>query len=352
MSILTMIKKRRRCIPISVLMIFRRHSLFSKKTADFVFPFSLAAVFIKFWFTYINIIKLTCGKFHKNPSRQKNKDRYRSASLTVEAAFAFPVFFFAVLYLIQMFVVLQAELKIADAGIASAREAAAFSYAAERMADGENAVAEKLFSLFDKKIVRDGAFTALFYGRCDKELLKLAGVAQGLGGIWVDTSKDGATVELDINYRVKPENALFPRKQGYYQLHLVYRNWTGEGERVEKKREDSGEIVYLADNATVYHLDKNCTYINIKVSAVQSGVIEEKRNAAGAKYYPCEFCEPVLRSNEAVYVTMYGTRYHALSSCSAIKRSPRECPLKEVENEYRVCRKCEKKQEEEKEGER
>lgn len=330
-------------------MFFRRYSFFSKKTADSVFPFSLTAVFVNLWFKYINIIKLTCGKFHKNPLRQKSKNRYRSASLTVEAAFAFPVFFFAVLYLIQMFVILQAELKIADAGIASARDAAAFSYAAERLADGEHAAAEKLFSLFDKNIVRDGAFTALFYGRCDKELLKLAGVAQGLGGIWVDTSKDGESVELDVSYRVKPENALFPRKQGYYQLHLVYRNWTGEGERAEKEKEDGGETVYLADNATVYHLDKNCTYINIKVSAVQSDVIGEKCNAAGAKYYPCEFCEPVLRRNEAVYVTMYGTRYHALSSCSAVKRSPRECSLKEVENEYRVCRKCEKKQE--KEGE-
>lgn len=323
----------------------RRHILFSGKTAGFVFPFSLTAVLFDTWFMYKNNTKLTCGKVHKNPLRRKPKSRYRSASLTVEAAFAFPVFFFAVLYLVQMFVVLQSELAIAEAGIVSAREAAVFSYTAERLADGETAAADKLFALFDKKIVRDGAATALFYGRCDKKLLKLAGVAEGLGGIWVDTSKEEEKVQLSIHYRVKPENALFPRKQAYYCLHLVYRNWTGEGKGAEREEEPATQKVYLADYATVYHLDKNCTYINIKVSSVLSGKIGEARNASGAKYYPCEFCEPVLRENEAVYVTLYGTRYHALSSCSALKRSPRECPLEEVKDEYRVCKKCDKQQE-------
>lgn len=262
------------------------------------------------------------------------------------------MFFFAVLYLIQMFAVLQAELVIAKAGIVSARDTAAFSYAAERLADGENAVAEKLFALFDKKIVRDAAFTALFYGRCDKELPERAGVAQDLGGMWVDTSKEGETVQLCINYRVRPENILFPERQSYYRLHLVYRNWTGEGKIEEKgqeadKEEESAKVVYLADYATVYHSDKNCTYISIKVSAVPSGKISEKRNASGAKYYACEFCEPVLRENESVYVTKYGKRYHALSSCSAIERSPQECLLEEAKQKYRPCQKCGEEQESE-----
>lgn len=326
-------------------MLIRRHIFFSGKTAGFVFPFSLTAVLFDTWFMYKNNTKLTCGRVHKNPLCRKLKSRYRSASLTVEAAFAFPAFFFAVLYLIQMFVVLQAELAIAEAGLVSAREAAAFSYAAERLADGEVAAADKVFALFDKKIVRDGTATALFYGRCDRELLKLAGVAEGLGGIWVDTSKEEEKVRLSIHYRVKPENALFPRKQVYYCLRLVYRNWTGEGKEAKKEEEGIAQKVYLADYATVYHLDKNCTYIHIKVSGVPSGKIGGERNASGAKYYPCEFCEPVLRENEVVYVTLYGTRYHALSSCSAIKRSPRECSLEEVKDEYRVCKKCEKQQE-------
>lgn len=317
------------------------------KAVDFILPFSLTAVFTSFWSKYTNKTKLTCGKVHKNPLCQKSKSRYRSASLTVEAALAFPVFFFAVMYLIQMFAVLQAELAVAKAGIASARDAAAFSYVAERLADGENAAAEKLFALFDKKIVRDGAFTAVFYGRCDKESLKRAGVAQGLGGIWVDTSKEEETVRLCVSYRVKPENVLFPERQSYYCLRLVYRNWTGEGKTAGKKEESTGQnMVYLAENATVYHLDKNCTYINIKINAVMSGKIGEKRNASGAKYYACEFCEPVLRENEMVYVTTYGTRYHAVSSCSVIERNPRECPLEEAEKQYRACKKCGQKQEE------
>lgn len=258
------------------------------------------------------------------------------------------MFFFAVMYLIQMFVVLQAELAVAKTGIESARDAAAFSHVAERFADGEKTAAEKLFALFDKKIVRDGAFTSVFYGRCDEKLLKRAGVAQGLGGIWVDTLKEEDGVKLCISYRTAPRNVLFPGKQSYYRLRLIYRNWTGEGKTADKKEESTERnMVYLADNATVYHLDKSCTYINIKVNAVMSGKIYEKRNASGAKYYACEFCEPVFRENVMFYVTTYGTRYHAVSSCPAIERKPRECPLEEARKNYRPCKKCGQKQEEE-----
>lgn len=301
-------------------------------------------------FLFVNKFVLSCGKVHKNPLRRKDKSRYRNASLTVEASLAFPVFFFAVLYLIQMFVVLQAELAIAEAGIASARDTAVFSYAAERLADGENVVAEKLFELFDKKLVRDAAFTTVFYTRYDEEMLKRAGVAQGLGGMWVDTEKDGDAIRLKVRYRVKPVNVLFPYRQNYYCLKIVYQNWVGEGkqQKPEQQQDEAKEqSAYLADNATVYHLDKNCTYINIKVTAVMGNKVGEERNAGGAKYYPCEFCEPVIKENVAVYTTKYGTRYHALSTCSAIERNPQECSLEEAKKKYRGCKKCSAGQESE-----
>lgn len=303
-------------------------------------------------FLFVNKFNLSCGKVRKNPLRRKDKSRYRNASLTVEASLVFPVFFFAILYLIQTFVVLQAELAIAEAGIASARDAAAFSYAADRLADGENVVAEELFELFDKKLVRDAAFTTVFYTRYDEEILKRAGVAQGLGGMWVDTEKDGNAVRLKVRYRVKPVNVFLPYRQNYYCLKIVYRNWVGEGKQEKQKTEQQQNEVkeqsaYLADNATVYHLDKNCTYINIKIEGVMGNKIGEKRNAGGAKYYACEFCEPVLQDNVAVYTTKYGTRYHAVSSCSAIERSPQECSLEEAKKKYRGCKKCSAGQESE-----
>lgn len=285
---------------------------------------------------------LSCGKNHKNPLRRKDKSRYRNASLTVETSLAFPVFFFAVMYLLQLFAVLRAELVVTEAGIASARDAAAFSYVEKRLEAGENVAAEKLFELFDKKLIRDAAFTAIFYARCDEELLKNAGVAQRLGGLWTDTETTGDTTRIKIYYRVKPLNPLFPDRSTYYYQKLVYRNWTGTGKQKAAAAEEGSEqqVAYLAENATVYHLDKNCTYIRIKAVPVLSKNISSERNASGARYYACEFCEPLVTEMATVYVTRYGTRYHAVSSCSAIERNPEECALEEARKKYPACKKC------------
>ena len=107
-----------------------------------------------------------------------------------------------------MFRVLGAELEIAQAGITSAREAAVYSYAADRLAKGENATAERLLNVFDHKVIRDATMTGLFYARCDGERLKQAGVAQGIGGVWVDSEQKAEKTYAEIRYRVKPANVL------------------------------------------------------------------------------------------------------------------------------------------------
>jgi len=332
---------------ISVLMFFRRLFEFSLKTAVLLTSPSLSAVFTYLWLQLKYGLKGACEKSPKNPLRQRSKSRYQNASLTVEASVAFPVFFFAVFYLIQMFSVLRAEIVIAEAGITSAREAAAYSYVAERLADGENAAAETILKLFDQKIVRDVAMTGLFHARCDRELLEQAGVAQGYSGIWVNSENVCDKVQAEIYYKVKPPNVLTEEKGRFYVMRLVYRNWTGEG-RTDKdgdKNEEEKELVYMTEYGTVYHLSRTCSYIKIDVSAVLSQQIGEKRNASGAKYYACEFCSPVLKYGSNVYITEYGTRYHALSSCSAIKRNVKECALEEVKQTYNICSRCGKKAE-------
>lgn len=329
-------------------MFLRRPLILSLKTAVFLTSPSLTAVFTYLWLQLKKIMNDTCEKIHKNILRRRGKGRYRSASLTVEAAVAFPVFFFAVLYLLQMFSVLRAELVIAEAGITSAREVAAYSYAADRLADGENAVAETLLGLFDQKVVRDVAMTGLFYARCDQEILKQARVAQGFSGIWVNTEETGEKVRAEIYYRVKPANVLSEERGNFYVMRLVYRNWTGEGgtnKENPQETEDGKVTVYMTEHGKVYHIDKRCTYIKIDVSEVTSEQVGTKRNSSGAKYYACEFCSPVLKSGGKVYITEYGTRYHALSSCSAIKRNAKEYSLEEVEKTYNPCSKCGKKQE-------
>ncbi len=270
--------------------------------------------------------------------------------MTVEAALAFPVFFFAVMYLIQMFFVVRAEVTVAEAALTAARDVAAYSYAAERLAEGDGAVAETLFSLFDQKIVRDAAMTSVFYARCDKEVLEQAHMGQGVGGIWVDTKEDGEKIRAVIHYRVKPPNVLTEEKARYYTMRIVYRNWTGEGSigagEGNGPEEDAGKkVVYMTEHGSVYHERKTCSHIKIETVAVSGSTVEKLRNNSGAKYYACEFCSPVLPRITTVYVTEYGTRYHGVSSCSAIKRNVKEYRLEEVKDRYRACSRCGSKEE-------
>ena len=331
---------------ISVLMRFRLLYSSPVKTAVlFRFP-SLIAVFTYLCDKIIDFMNDTCEKTHKHHVSRRSKGRYQNASLTAEASVAFPVFFFAVLYLLQLFTVLRAEVSVAQAGITSAREVATFSYVAERLAEGENAIADTVLKVFDKKIIRDATLTGVFYSRCDEELLKQAKVAQGLGGIWVNSEEDGESTRAEIYYRVNPVNVLAEQKSKYYVLRLVYRDWTGEGgeQEAENATEESSDTVYMTKYGKVYHIKRDCSYIKIDVTGVWGDQIGRERNESGAKYYACEFCSPVATKGVQVFITEYGTRYHARSTCAAISRNVKECSLAEVKETYAICSKCGKQE--------
>lgn len=326
---------------LSVLIDFGFYVKYSGKTTSILTSLSPSVVFQRFRTLIQILIILTCEKIHKKSLHQRSKNRYRNASFTVEASLAFPVFFFAVWYLLQMFCVLRAELAIAGSAVTAVRETAVYAYAAERLAEGENAMAETLLELFDQKVIRDVAMTGVFYTGCDEEALEQAGVAQGLGGIWVDTEFVDDKTRTTVYYRVEPKNGIVKEKSRYYTLRLVYRNWTGEGGAgSSEKDEEDTETVYMTEHGKVYHTSKNCSYIVRDVVAVYAYEIGTLRNESGAKYYACEFCSPVVNSGTQVYITGYGTRYHRVSSCSAIKRNVKECLLEEVEQTYPACNRC------------
>lgn len=328
---------------LSVLMFFGKRKRFSKESAASLISPSQAAGSKKRWFQFTNQRKKSCDKGSKNPLHQRNKNRYRSASLTVEASFAFPVFFFAVFYLLQMFVVLRGELNIASSGISSAREVAAYSYAVERLTDEDDAIASKLLDIFSQDVVKDATVTSLLMLRCDDELLSRGGVGQGYGGFWAHAEEEGGKTKVEIAYRVKATNPWGINRSNYYRLRLVYKDWAGDGKR--KSNQTKEDVVYMTEHGTVYHTNRFCSSINVTVSGVSVAEVEQKRNASGAKYGACSFCAPELSSGRMVYITAKGTKYHATSSCSAITRNVKECSLEEVKDTYRQCSKCGKKEE-------
>lgn len=323
---------------LSVLMFFWKRKRFSKEAdANLISPSQAAGSKIR-WFQFTKNRKKSCDKGIKNPLRQRNKNRYQSASLTVEASLAFPIFFFAVFYLLQMFTVLRGELNIATAGISSAREVAAFSYAGERLTDGDDGIVSKLYEVFNHDVIKDTSATSLLMLRCDKKLLAQAGIGAGYGGFWADAEEENGKTKVEIAYRVKAANPWSADRSNYYRMRLIYKKWSGDGKRRTNTPEE--EVVYMTEHGTVYHRDRSCSHLSVSVSSVLADEVSLKRNASGKSYGACSICLPTLTSGEMVYVTEHGTKYHGSSSCSAIKRNVKECSIEEVRENYRECSKC------------
>ena len=133
-------------------------------------------------------------------------------------------------------------------------------------------------------------------------------------------------------------------KYGDYKLvnRCYFRGWVGKScvgtdkENVTKQ----GQTVYITPHGLAYHTDINCTYIKKNPVLVSINDLGTLRNASGGKYYPCEICCKYLSNIVGgVYITVYGDRYHVDKKCSAISKDVKEADISQVGNR-RKCSKC------------
>ena len=97
-------------------------------------------------------------------------------------------------------------------------------------------------------------------------------------------------------------------------------------------------IVYITEDSRVYHRNRNCSHIMLSIRETTSGEVTSLRNNSGGKYKPCESCHSSL-SDERLYITTDGDRYHNSITCSGLKRTVRAVRLSEV-GDRRPCSRC------------
>ncbi len=107
------------------------------------------------------------------------------------------------------------------------------------------------------------------------------------------------------------------------------------------KNKEKSEFVYVTPKGKVYHRDKRCTYLKPRVKSESGKKIEKIRNSSGAIYHSCELCckGKEAKDFDVVYITTYGNRFHADSSCRGIKKEARRIKLSEAGN-MPPCSKC------------
>lgn len=257
-------------------------------------------------------------------------------SMTLEAAFVLPFFLFAVINILFAVSMIGTQSRVNAALHQTGNKMAFAGYVYEKSAGGvlpDSLAGAALTSLYARGQILE------YTGR---EYLEQSCVVGGAGGVSLAGSsvmEEGDIIDLQVSYRVKPFAELmgfpgFTMRQRYYG-----RAWTGyDVTRYVSDLKEEDPMVYITKAGTVYHVNRNCTYLNPSVEMTSVEAVTDRRNPSGAKYHPCELCDGELAQGQ-VYITSQGNRYHSRIQCSGLKRTIYTVPLSEV-HEKGVCSKC------------
>lgn len=258
----------------------------------------------------------------------------RKASMTVEAAFAIPLFLFAmlnILYSVNMINV-QSRINAALHQIGNQMAVAAYPY--------EYTGLDHLPSALAGVALTEGYARNRIIEYVGQKTIQNSCIKNGSAGIsLLGSSIMGAEdcIKLQVSYFVVPFSGIvgfdsFILSQKYYG-----RAWTGYD--VENSVSDlcaEDPLVYITKSGQVYHIDRSCAYLNPSVSSVAPGMVDSMRNESGGKYYACDICGKGIGF---VYITEHGNRFHSKLDCPGIRRTIYTVPLSEVGGRGR-CSKC------------
>ena len=273
--------------------------------------------------------------------------RKPKGSLTLETAIVLPVFLSLAISLISILEMMNLYARVEYALHETAREMAVMAYPAEYIktagaeyfeSDTELELPDEglLNPLLSETLVR-AMFTEQFgLGNLNKSLIK-----NGEGGIFFFRSSvidDKGDIDLIVTYKVEPLFNLFNIGEMIFANRVRVHSWVGYKISDEDTNE---EYVYITENASVYHTNRDCTHLRLSIDTVSKEDISSCRNKDGKKYERCRKCAKDADEEEIMfyYITDYGEAYHTSLSCSGLKRTIYKVKLSEVADK-KCCERC------------
>lgn len=287
------------------------------------------------------------------PTSEKQIEEAFRGSVTVEGAFAMPVFVFAILIFLYFFVAEAVSLNIFRTGLKLSREISMVvgveklqDNLTDKLSSGLKAklgIGSDISSLAAQSIV-DGSEQMLVEAYMKTVLSSYSGVLKNVSFDGTGISQDGRFFRLSCRYDVRIPFAMFGMFDIEREQSFCYRLFNGDSRELlltEESEEDKTDetTVFVTETGTVFHVTRECTHLKLSVTTAEYDEIGNRRSSGGAKYYPCERCGKNVSSG-TVYITKDGTRYHASVGCSGLKRTVREMPLEEAEQKYGRCKRC------------
>lgn len=242
-------------------------------------------------------------------------------SYTVEAAVVFPLITAFLVVILFFFRVLQVQTEVQEALI----------YAGRKSAVDSSCVSSDIASL--------GLATGYFREEIKNSDAVKKYVKNGVNGIsFVNSSAEGDYIHLQASCKIIVPIGFFKLDSICLIMGSTNRKWTG---RTEGGEEESDPIVYYTETGSVYHLTKNCKYLDLSIHSVKYTSVADLRNKNGHKYYECDRCAAKNIKEGIVFITDYGTVYHTELGCSGLKRTIYEVRLSAV-GKKKPCTKCSK----------
>lgn len=233
-------------------------------------------------------------------------------SLTIEASLVIPIFLFAMFMVLSVINLLRFHINLQEAVHQETKWLAMTAY------DEWDCSQES---------VRSGVLS-----RLDGQLISKAPVKDGASGIDFSGTRlnDREIIEIEAVYEAGLDYDTLGLFDHLFAVKCVMHTFTGfekglEGRSVDDSKE---EYVYITETGTVYHRNRECTYLRLSIKETTRDSLKKLRNSSGHKYYPCEKCGK--KAGNTVYITSDGTCYHGSLNCSGLKRTVRCIPLSEA----------------------
>ena len=186
----------------------------------------------------------------------------------------------------------------------------------------------------------------------DKNKIDRFCIMDGFDGIHTYLSsfmKEEDSIDIILSYHIKLPLLFISTKEIPVMQRVRMHGWNGHKVAVKNSppadaETGDGKMVYITENGTVYHLFKDCTYLDLSIHEVDYGQIETLRNDSGGKYKKCSICGDNKNIGGSLYITDFGDRYHYDLNCSGLKRTVITFPLSEV-GSRRLCTRCRAREE-------
>ncbi|MGN1148647.1 MAG: TadE/TadG family type IV pilus assembly protein [Lachnospiraceae bacterium] len=260
-------------------------------------------------------------------------------SMAVEAALVLPLFLFFLLNLLWIIEIYSLHSTLKSSLREVGRELSVYAYAYDSIVQEEEDTGLEAF-------IENVAFSYLYVkGRVEDlagaDYLDASPLTYGREGLlYVESSilQQGDIIDLVVTYQVSPFIDIVGFFPGRFYTRYYGRAWTGYAVSGEGGENTGEEYVYVAENAEVYHLSRNCTHINLSIEECTSEEVAGLRNEDGSRYLPCELC--VTDGQGRLYIARSGDRYHQKLECSGLKRTITVMLRSEAEKYYRMCSRC------------